>query len=430
MPGSAAKLLITQRQQTVLRHFAAAPTSPVRLAQRAEVILRAFEGQENQAIAAAIDLDPTAVGLWRRRWVKAWPTLIQIECTQTHAAFRRAIQDVLSDRPRSGNPGKFTPEQVTQILALACEPPEQSGRPITHWTYKELADEAQKRGIVASISQAQVGRYLREAELQPHKSRYWLNTKEKDPQQFQEKVEQVCTCYLEAPRLYTEANTHTVCTDEMTGLQALERIAATLPLRPGQVECREFEYKRHGTTTLIGNFHVVTGQLLAPTLGPTRTEVDFVGHVAKTVATDPKASWVFVVDNLNIHASEGLVQWVAKTCAIEQDLGKKGKRGVLRTQESRRAFLQERDHRIRFVFLPKHTSWLNQIEIVFGMIMRKVIRRGNFTSVSDLKDKVLRFIGYFNEVFAKPFRWTFTGRPLQTGGLEKLGRQALTVAAK
>jgi transposase len=430
MPGSAAKLLITERQQSVLRQFAAAPSSPVRLAQRAEVILRAFDGQENQAIVAAIDLDPTAVGLWRRRWVKAWPKLIQVECTETHAAFRRAIQDVLSDRPRSGNPGKFTPEQVTQILALACEPPERSGRPITHWTYKELADEARNRGIVASISEAQLGRYLREAELQPHKSRYGLNTKEKDPQHFQERVEQVCTCYLEAPRLYAEANTHTVCTDEMTGLQALERIAATLPLRPGQVECREFEYKRHGTTTLIGNFHVVTGQLLAPTLGPTRTEADFVGHVAKTVATDPEASWVFVVDNLNIHASEGLVQWVARTCVSEQDLGKKGKRGVLRTQESRRAFLQERDHRIRFVFLPKHTSWLNQIEIDFGMIMRKVIRRGNFTSVSDLKDKVLRFIGYFNEVFAKPFRWTFTGRPLQTGGLEKPGRQALTVTAK
>ena len=323
MPGSAAKLLITERQQAVLRQFAAAPTSPVRLAQRAEVILRAFEGQENQAIAAAIDLDPTAVGLWRRRWVRAWPKLIQVECTETHAAFRRAIQDVLSDRPRSGNPGQFTPEQVTQILALACEPPEHSGRPITHWTYKELADEARKRGIVASISKAQVGRYLREAELQPHKSRYWLNTKEKDPQQFQEKVEQVCTCYLEAPRLYAEANTHTVGTDEMTGLQALERVARTLPMQPGHRECREFEYQRHGTTTLIGNFHVVTGQLLASTLRPTRTEADFVQHIAQTVATGPSASWVFVVDNLNIHASEGLVQWVAKTCKIEQDLGKK-----------------------------------------------------------------------------------------------------------
>lgn len=323
MPGSAAKLVISERQQTLLRQMAAATTSPVSLVQRAEIILRAFEGEENQTIAAAIDLNPTAVGMWRRRWVKAWPKLIQIECVETQAAFRRAIEDVLSDLPRSGNPGKFTPEQITQILALACEPPARSGRPTTHWTNKELADEAKKRGIVESISASQVGRYLREAELQPHKSRYWLNAKEKDPQQFQAKVEKVCDCYREAPRLYAEEHTHTVCTDEMTGIQALERIAATLPMKPGQVECREFEYKRHGTTTLIGNFHVVTGQLIAPTLGPTRTEADFVQHVAQTVATDPEASWVFVVDNLNVHASEGLVKWLAQTCDIEQDLGKK-----------------------------------------------------------------------------------------------------------
>jgi len=429
VPGSAAKLQITERQQALLRQIVAAPTSPVRLAQRAEIILRAFQKEENQAIAAAVGLNATAVGLWRRRWVQAWPKLIRIECGETHAAFRRALQDVLSDRPRRGNPGKFTPQQVTQLLALACEPPEQSGRPITHWTCQELADEAKKRGLVASISAAQVGRYLREAELQPHKSRYWLNAREKDPQQFQQKVEAVCDAYREAPRRYQEENTHTVCTDEMTGIQALERIAPTLPMKPGQTECREFEYKRHGTTTLIGNFHVVTGQLLAPSLGPTRTEADFVQHVAQTVATDPGASWVFVVDNLNIHASEGLVQWVATTCGIEQDLGKKGRRGVLRSQATRRAFLSERGHRIRFTYLPKHTSWLNQIEIVFGMIMRKVVRRGNFTSVTDLKEKLLRFIGYFNEVFAKPFRWTFTGRPLQTGGLDKPGRQALAVPA-
>jgi hypothetical protein len=323
MPGSAAKLLITERQQAVLRQIVAAPTSPVRLVQRAEIILRAFERQENQAIAAALDLDPTAVGMWRRRWVKAWPKLIQIEGTQTQATFRRAIADVLSDAARSGNPGTFTPEQITQILALACEPPEPSGRPITHWTYKELADEARKRGIVESISESQVGRYLREAELQPHRSRYWLNAREKDPRQFPQKVEAVCDGYQEAPRLYADEHTHTVCTDEMTGLQALERGALTLPMTPGRTACREFEYQRHGTTTLIGNFHVVTGQLLAPTLGPTRTEADFVQHVAQTVAMDPRASWVFVVDNLNIHGSAGLVQWVAETCNIEQELGKK-----------------------------------------------------------------------------------------------------------
>jgi hypothetical protein len=120
MPGSAAKIVITERQQAVLRQMAAASTSPVRLAQRAEVILRAFAGKENQWIAAAIDLDPTAVGLWRRRWAKTWPKLIQIECTETQAAFRRAIEDILSDAPRSGKPGKFTPEQITHILALGA----------------------------------------------------------------------------------------------------------------------------------------------------------------------------------------------------------------------------------------------------------------------------------------------------------------------
>lgn len=323
MPGSAAKVVITERQQTLLQQIVAASTSPVRLVQRAAIVLRAFAGEENQAIAQAIHLDPTAVGLWRRRWAKAWPKLIRLECVETQAAYRRAVEEVLSDAPRSGNPGTFTPEQITLILALACEPPEQSGRPITHWTAQELADAAQQRGIVKSISASQVRRYLHEAALQPHKTRYWLNAREKDPQQFQQKIATLCDCYQEAPRLYAEENTHTVCTDEMTGIQALQRVAATLPMQPGRVECREFEYKRHGTTTLIGNFHVVTGQLLVPTLGPTRTEPDFVQHVAQTVATDPEASWVFVVDNLNIHASAGLVQWVAKTCGVEQDLGKK-----------------------------------------------------------------------------------------------------------
>jgi hypothetical protein len=166
------------------------------------------------------------------------------------------------------------PEQITQILALTCEPPERSGRPITHWTGPELADEARKRGIVESISAARVNRSLSEAKLQPHRSRYRLNSKErdKDPQRFQERVETVCDCYHKAPRLLAEEHTHTVSTDEMTGIQALQRIAATLPMQRSEVERQEFEYKRHGTLTLIGNFDVVTGQLVAPTPGPTRTE--------------------------------------------------------------------------------------------------------------------------------------------------------------
>jgi hypothetical protein len=172
----------------------------------------------------------------------------------------------------------------------------------------ELADEVKKRGIVASISATQVNRYLREAALQPHKSRYWLNTTEKDPEVFQEQVEAVCDCYRAAPTLAKDHHTYTVCVDEMTGLQALQRNAPALPMRPKQCERIEFEYTRHGTLCLIGNLVVTTGELIRPTIGATRTEADFAGHLERTVASDPAASWVFVVDNLNIHASESLVK--------------------------------------------------------------------------------------------------------------------------
>ncbi len=325
---------------------------------------------------------------------------------------RRAIARLLSDEPRPGARPTFTPEQVTQTLAVAREPPEKSGRPITHWTHHELADEVVKRGIVGSISPSQVGRYLREAALQPHGSRYWLNTTEKDPVRFQAQVEAVCEAYQAAPELEKKHHTHTVRVDEMTGIQALERTAPAKPMIAGQPERIEFEYERHGTLTLIGNFQVTTGELIAPTIGPTRTEADFASHIEQTVATDPGASWVFVADNLNIHCSETLVGVVAKACEIGTDLGKKGKKGVLRSVASRQAFLSEPSHRIRFVDTPKHSSWLNQIEVVFGVIMRKVIRRGTFKSVADLRRKLVDFIKYFNRVFAKPFRWTYTGRPL------------------
>jgi transposase len=412
MPGKAAKITITERQQEILQTFSRSVTAPAHLRQRAAIIVLAFDGLRNQDIAARVGLTQRQVGLWRRRWAKAWNQLIDIECCESRADLRRAIEAVLRDEPRPGAPGKFTPEQVTLILAVACEPPAKSGRPITHWTVQELTDEVIARGIVASISPAQVYRYLREAALQPHKSRYWLNTTEKDPKVFARQVEAVCDTYLEAPAWEKSQGRHTVCVDEMTGLQALERNAPSKPMIAKKCELIEFEYTRHGTLCLIGNFVVTTGELLTPTLGLTRTEADFASHIEQTVATDPTGSWVFVVDNLNIHCSESLVKLVAEACDVPTDLGKKGVRGVLKSVASRQAFLSELSHRIRFVYLPKHSSWLNQIETIFGVIMRKVIRRGSFTSLDDLRTKILNFIEYFNRVFAKPFRWTYTGRPL------------------
>jgi transposase len=412
MSGSAAKVVITERQQEVLRKLSTASTVAKRLTQRAEIILLAFEGLDNEAIGNRVGMERHQVGIWRRRWQKTYPKLIRIECLEPPMVLRRAIENLLADEPRPGCPGTFTAEQLTLIIALACEPPEKSGRPITHWTGRELADEAVQRGIVESISASQINRYLREAKLQPHKSRYWLNTTEKDPEKFQAQVEMVCACYHDAPHLYHYHETHTICVDEMTGIQALERIAATIPMSFGQPSRREFEYERHGTVTFIGNFHTVTGELVAPTLGPTRTEVDYVKHIEQTIALDPDAGYVFVNDNLNTHQSAKLVELVARLCGIKEDLGVKGKRGILKSMQSRQQFLSDLSHRIRFVYLPKHTSWLNQIEIIFGIVMRKVVRRGNFTSVADLRSKLSAFFEYFNDVFAKPFNWTYTGRPL------------------
>jgi transposase len=412
MPGKAAKVTITESQQEILRTFSRSTTAPSRLRQRASIILLAFDGLLNEQIAETVGLVYRQVGRWRRRWANAWEQLIHLECCESRATLRRAIEAVLTDEPRPGAPSKFTPEQVTQILAIACEPPEKSGRPITHWTPRELADEVAQRGIVSSISPSQVRRYLREAALQPHKSRYWLNTTEKDPRRFEEQVKTVCDTYLTAPQRERIDATHTVCVDEMTSLQALERIAPSKAMIAGKCERIEFEYTRHGTLCLIGNFVVTTGELIRPTIGPTRTEADFASHIEQTVAIDPEGSWVFVVDNLNIHCSESLVKQVAEACEVCPDLGKKGTRGVLKSVASRQAFLSAPNHRIRFVYLPKHSSWLNQIEVIFGVIMRKVIRRGSFTSVEDMRTKLLNFIAYFNRVFAKPFRWTYTGRPL------------------
>ncbi len=209
-----------------------------------------------------------------------------------------------------------------------------------------------------------------------------------------------------------EAGVRVVSCDEKTGIQALERKHATKPMQRGRVERREFEYIRHGTRCLTANLDVATGRILSPTVAETRTEVDFAGHIARTLDTDPDVGWVFVVDGLNTHQSETLVRLVAERCGIEDDLGAKGRSGVLRSMPSRRAFLESSDHRIRFVYTPRHCSWLNQIEIWFSILVRRVLRRGDFASGEALERRLLEFVSYFNAVLARPFRWTYRGRLL------------------
>ncbi|HEX6553720.1 MAG TPA: transposase [Ktedonobacteraceae bacterium] len=216
--------------------------------------------------------------------------------------------------------------------------------------------------------------------------------------------------YASAPQRARQGE-RTVSLDELTGVQATQRKHPDLPMQPGHVLRREFEYIRHGTLSWFINFDVVTGQVIEPSWGPTRTEEDALAHIKRLVASDPKATkWHLMLDNLNIHQSESLVRWVAEREGIAPEtLGVKGKYGILHTMESRAAFLHDPAHTVVFSYTPKHASWMNQVEIWLSILVRKLLKRGNFLSLDDLRAQILAFITYYNATMAKPIKWTYTG---------------------
>lgn len=237
-------------------------------------------------------------------------------------------------------------------------------------------------------------------------------TTERD-EEFEEKNSDINGLYQRAQAL-AERGERVISNDELTGVQALQRKHPGLPLRPGHVERREYEYIRHGTLAFIVNFEVATGRVGLTSAGPTRTEQDYLNHIQRTVEADPAVTkWHFIVDQLNIHRSESLVRYVAAQSDIDEtQLGLKGKSGILKSMKSRTEFLANPDHRIIFHYTPKHASWLNQIEIWFSILVRKLLKRGNFTSLDQLQAKVLAFIDYYNLTMAKPFKWTYKGKAL------------------
>jgi transposase len=405
MPKQATKVTLSEKELEGLVKISKGHKSEQQKVLRSKIVLQAAQGHSNVEIARELEVNVDTVRLWRDRWVVLQG--IDLETLD--------IEDRLEDAPRPGKPSAITDEQRCRIAALACEAPLKVGRPISQWTEREIADEIVAQGIMEHISPRHAGRLVKKKGLRPHLFRYWLN---KVPdEEREEKIKEGCMLYATAPERAKQGE-KTISIDEMTGVQALERKYPDLPMQPVAPELpngrdlrQEFEYKRHGTVTCFINLNVATGEVIYPSCGPTRTEIDTLIHIQQLVASDTSVKkWRLMMDNLNTHQSESLVRWIAEMEGIPQEaLGEKEKNGILKSMKTRAAFLHDPSHKIVFYYTPKHASWMNQVEIFFSILVRKLIKRGNFRSVADLTEQILAFIAYYNRTMAKPFKWTYTG---------------------
>lgn len=349
MPYRAAPIVLDETIRAELERRVRAMTTPQRDVTRARIILLAADGMSSRQISTTVGMHESHVAMWRQR-------------------FLAEGIDGLGDAPRPGAPRRYDHDDWIKIAALATTVKDPDD-PVATWTYQELADAL---GDEIGIGRSQLWRILDDLDIKAHKVTGWLNRRD-DPE-FWDRVRDVCGLYLSPPE-----NAVVYSVDEKTGIQAKERRAPTTPAAPGRPPRAEFDYIRHGTASLLAAFEVTTGEVTATDIARNNS-VTFINFLDAKVA--PALAIHVVMDNGSSHVSKATRAWLAE--------------------------------HPRFVahYTPVHASWVNQVELFFSIITRKVIKRGNFASRADLVSKLMRYIASYNET-AKPFAWTYSGQPLK-----------------
>ena len=381
----APRIILAQNARSDLHSFIRAHTTPQSLALRSRIVLRAADADQpsNLKISRELGCDNHTVGKWRRRYLDLGLPGLQ-------------------DAVRSGRPKIIAPPTRVQVISMASSLPQDHDRPVTRWNLDEIAAAFLETLGTDPISRSSIWRILHDVDLKPHKSEYWLNSHDED---FEAKAQTICQLYVGALEAFKQGRL-VICCDEKSGMQVLDRKAPTKPARPGQRERREHEYIRRGTRVLINSLAVATGQI-AWTIGATRKATDFVAHLKRAYQNLPRMQrYDWVMDNLNTHWSLDVCRLVARWCKIPFE-PEKLKKGV-----QRRAFLSDPSHRHVLHFTPKHGSWLNQAELFFGVLQRRFLARGSFSSLKDFERRLEHYLKDYNARHAHPYRWTYTGEPL------------------